>query len=94
MKNNKYAFFALIAGTGLAMMMVDFLILLFFVNTFSQLRFRLGIPAIVCLAIYCFILGRDAKYFDHEYFTKLGGEQYLLWLKRSELCRLKGTPLT
>ena len=82
MKNNKYTFLALIVGTGLAMITADFLILLFFENTFSQLRFRLGIPGLIFIVLYCLILGRGAKYFDHEYFSKLDGEQYLRWLKK------------
>jgi hypothetical protein len=79
--NKKYTFLALIIGTGLAMITADFLILLFFENTFSQLRFRLGIPAVIFLVFYCFILGRGARYFDYTWFTKLDGEHYLLWLK-------------
>ncbi|WP_461257021.1 methyl-accepting chemotaxis protein [Treponema sp. R80B11-R83G3] len=82
MKNKKYNFLALVAGTGLAMLAADFLILLFFGNTFSQLRFRFGIPAFVFFIIYCVILGRGAQYFDYNYFTKLKGEEYLLWLKK------------
>ncbi|MDR2716503.1 MAG: methyl-accepting chemotaxis protein [Treponema sp.] len=81
MNNKKYTFLALIVGTGLAMLAADFLILLFFENTFSQLCYRLGVPALIFLALYCFILGRGARNFDHEYFTKLDGEHYLLWLK-------------
>ena len=82
MKNQKYTFLALIIGTGFAMLAADFMILLFFGNTFSQLCFRLGIPALIFLALYCYILGRGAEYFDYEYFTKLDGEHYLLWLKK------------
>jgi methyl-accepting chemotaxis protein len=82
MKNKKYAFMALIFLTGLAMLAADFMILLFFENPFSNLRFRLGIPALIFLALYCFILGRGARYFDYKYFTKLDGEQYMLWLKK------------
>jgi len=82
MKNKKYTFLTLIFFTGFAMMAADFLILLFFDNSFSRLIFRLGIPALIFLALYCFILGRGAKYFDYEYFTKLDGESYLLWLKQ------------
>jgi methyl-accepting chemotaxis protein len=82
MKNKKYNFLALVIGTGLAMLAADFLILLFFGNTFSNLRFRFGIPAFVFLVLYCIILGRGMRYFDHKYFTKLKGEQYLLWLKK------------
>jgi len=82
MNNKKYTFLALIIGTGLAMIMADFLILLFFENSFSQLRFRFGIPALIFLAFYCLVLGQGARYFDYEYFTKLDGEHYLLWLKK------------
>jgi len=82
MKNYKYTFTALIFFTGLAILAADFLILIFFENTFSQLRFRLGVPGLVFLAVYFVVLGRGAKYFDHDYFLKLDGEQYLLWLKK------------
>jgi methyl-accepting chemotaxis protein len=82
MRNKKYTFFILIVMTGLAMLAADFFILLFFESTFSQLRFRLGIPALIFLAVYSFILGRGARYFDYEYFTKLDGEHYLVWLKK------------
>ena len=60
MKNEKYSFLVLITAAGFAMLAADFLILLFFKNTFSQLRFRLGIPALIFLTLYCFILGRGA----------------------------------
>jgi len=82
MKNKKYTFFTLIAVTGFAMIAADFLILLFFENTFSQFRFRFIVPALIFLVLYCFILGRGARYFDYEYFAKLDGEHYLLWLKK------------
>jgi len=64
------------------MIAADFLILLFFENTFSQLRFRFGIPALIFLTLYCLVLGRGARYFDYTWFTKLDGEHYLLWLKK------------
>jgi len=73
---------ALIFLTGLAMLTADFMILLFFETPFSSLRFRLGIPSLIFLALYCFLLGRGAKSFDYNYFTKLDGEQYMLWLKK------------
>jgi len=82
MRNKKYNFLVLILGTGLAMLAADFMILLFFGSSFSQLRLRLGVPAIIFLVLYCFILGRGARYFDYNYFTKLDGEHYLLWLKK------------
>jgi methyl-accepting chemotaxis protein len=82
MKNKKYTFLTLITATGFAMTAADFLILLFFENTFSQLRFRFGIPALIFILLYCIILGRGARFFDYTYFTKLDGEHYLLWLKK------------
>jgi methyl-accepting chemotaxis protein len=82
MKNKKHTFLILIVATGLVIIAADFLILLFFENTFSQLRFRLGIPGMIFLVLYCFILGRGARCFDREYFLKLNGEQYLRWLKK------------
>jgi methyl-accepting chemotaxis protein len=82
MKNKKYDFMVLIFFTGVAMLAADFLMLLFFGSAFSHLRVRFGIPALVFLIIYCFILGRGARNFDYTYFTKLDGEHYLLWLKK------------
>jgi len=82
MKNQKYNFLLLVLGTGVAMLAADFLILLFFGSSFSMIRFRLGIPALVFLVFYCVILGIGAKNFDYKYFTKLDGEQYLVWLKK------------
>jgi len=81
MKNKKYTFLVLIGMTGFAMLAADFLILLLFESTFSQFRFRFVVSALIFLVLYCFILGRGARYFDYEYFTKLDGEHYLLWLK-------------
>ena len=89
MKNQKYNFLALIFLTGIAMIAADFLILLFFGSSFSHIRYRLGIPALVFLVIYCFILGHGAKYFNYKYFTKLDGEQYLVWLKKIGAVPLK-----
>ena len=64
------------------MLAADFLVLLFFGNTFSQLRFRFGVPALIFLVLYCVILGRGMRFFDYKYFTKLDREHYLLWLKK------------
>jgi methyl-accepting chemotaxis protein len=81
MNNKKNTFLALIFFTGLAILVADFLILIFFGNSFSRLLFRLGIPELLFLAVYCFVLGRGARCFDHDYFLKLKGEQYLFWIK-------------
>jgi len=81
MKNQRNNFLLLVFMTGFAMIAADFIILLFFENTFSQLRFRFGIPSLIFLVLYNIILGMGAKNFDHNYFTKLDGDQYLVWLK-------------
>jgi len=82
MKNQKYNFLFLVFGTGIALVAADLLILLFFENSFSYLRFRFGIPALIFLGLYCSILGMGARNFDHNYSTNLDREQYLLWLKK------------
>jgi len=82
MKNKKYTFLILVFLTGFAMLVADFSILIFFGSDFSQLRFRLGISALFFLVLYCIALGKGYKNFDYTYFTKLEGEQYLLWLKK------------
>jgi len=82
MKNQKYNFMALVFGTVAILVVADFLILLFFDNTFSYLRFRFGVPALIFLVIYCVVLGRGARYFDYNYFSKLDEKQNLLWLKK------------
>jgi methyl-accepting chemotaxis protein len=82
MINQKKNFLILVFLTGLAMIAADFIILLFFENTFSQIRFRFGVPSLIFLVLYNIILGMGAKNFDYEYFTKLDGEQYLVWLKK------------
>jgi methyl-accepting chemotaxis protein len=82
MKNKKNNFYILIFSTGFVMLVADFLILLFFGGVFSRLIYRFGIPALIFLIIYCLILGQGARNFNYEYFTKLDGEQYLLWLKK------------
>jgi len=88
-KNQKYNFFILVFITGAAMMAADFLILIFFGGSFSHLSPRLGLPAVLFLAVYCFILGHGARYFDYTYFTKLDGEEYLQWLKNLGAVPLK-----
>jgi methyl-accepting chemotaxis protein len=80
MKNQKFNFLALVFVTGIAMVAADFSILLLFENTFSQLRFRFGIPVLIFLALYYSIMGLGVKNFDHTYITKLDDKQYLLWL--------------
>jgi len=80
MKNQKNSFMVLVFVTGIAMVVADLLILLFFENTFSQLRFRYGLPSLGFLALYYFIMLNGSNNFDHDYIAKLDDKQYLQWL--------------
>jgi len=72
MKNINYqiSFLALVFLTGVAMIAADFLILIYFDISFSQLSLRLGIPSLVFLVVYCVILGRNAKCFSASFFKQ------------------------
>jgi len=47
MVNKKPTFLALVVLTGIAAVLIDFFILLFFGHSFSLLLFRFGVPALV-----------------------------------------------
>ena len=65
MNNNfQNTFWAIVVLTGLSMLAADFLLLIYFDYSFSQLIFRLGIPGLIFLAVYCAVLGQSAKYFN------------------------------
>ena len=72
--NYQFSFSALVILTGLSMIAADFLLLIYFDITFSQLIFKLGIPAMVFLVIYCFVLGRNAKCFSKSFFNQTSAE--------------------
>jgi methyl-accepting chemotaxis protein len=82
MTNKSLVFMAIIFFSGVVMMAADFLVLLFFRGDFSLLVFRLGIPALIFLAVYCIVLGRGARYFDSAHIKSLDEGQYLRWLKK------------
>jgi len=69
------------------MIAADFLLLIYFGLTFSQLIYKLGIPSLIFLVAYCVILGRNAKCFSASFFKKAETEKdqekvYLDRLKR------------
>jgi len=78
---------------GLGMLAADFLLLIYFDLTFSQLIFRLGIPGMVFLAVYCYILGRNAKCFGASFFmqTEAGEKPEDVYLTR--LKKIGGVPI-
>jgi methyl-accepting chemotaxis protein len=77
MKNTKYhfSFFMLVFATGLSMIAADFLLLIYFDITFSQLILKLGIPCLLFLIAYCIILGRNAKCFSASFFKQTEAEK-------------------
>ena len=74
MKNAKFqlSFLLLIFLTGLCMIAADFLLLVYFGLTFSQLIFKLGIPCLIFLAFYSFVLGKNSKCFNTSFFKEKG----------------------
>lgn len=67
MYNKKQFFFILVFFTGIAMVLADFLLLLFFGQT-SGLPLRFGLPALLFAALYCGVLGPNARCFASEFF--------------------------
>jgi methyl-accepting chemotaxis protein len=64
------------------MIVADFLVLLFFGHSFSRIIFRFGVPGLAFLAVYCLILGRNAKCFAMGYLQNQDEEQYVVRLKK------------
>jgi len=76
MFNKKYIFQILVLFTGIAMVLADFLLLLFFGHDFSALKFKFSVPALAFVIVYCFVLGRSAKCFDRAFLQNTSGDQY------------------
>ena len=82
MKMNKKLFFmVLVFGTGCALVLADFLLLLFFGLPFSSVVKKLGIPSLIFIFVYSVILGRSAKCFGETYFDNTRGEVYFAHIK-------------
>jgi len=77
MKNAKFqiSFLLLVLLTGLCMIAADFLLLIYFGLTFSQLIFKLGVPCLIFLAVYCFVLGKNSKCFNMTFFREKGAAE-------------------
>jgi methyl-accepting chemotaxis protein len=68
--------------TGVAMLLADFLLMIFFGHSFSRLIFRFGVPGVMFLAVYSVVLGRNADCFADDFFIGIDGELLLARLKR------------
>ena len=66
------------------MILADFLLLIYFGLTFSQLALRLGVPSFFFLIVYCVFLGRNAKCFSASFFKQInpGEDQEEIFLYR------------
>jgi len=81
MKNRMLFFIGLVLGTGFALILADFLLLLFFGYPFSKLAQNLGIPSLIFILIYSGILGKSAGCFSKTYFHNVKQEVYFARLK-------------
>ena len=77
-----YVFLALVILTGIAMVLADFLLLVFFGNSSSSLGLKFFIPAIVFFIIYAIVLGKKASYFSRDFFTGTKADVYYRRLKK------------
>ena len=82
MINRKYIFMALVLFTGIAMLLADFLLLIFFGHSVSHLVFRFTLSALVFLAAYIGILGKNAKHFAPDFFKDANENEFFKRLKK------------
>jgi methyl-accepting chemotaxis protein len=75
-------FLALVFFTGIAMLLADFLLMIFFGQSFSRLIFRFGLPGLAFLVVYSCVLGRNAGCFSPDFFDGADGELFLARLKK------------
>ena len=61
MISKKFSFSALVLLTGIALVLVDFFIFLFFGHSFSVLGARFGLPALLFFIVYSGVLGLNVK---------------------------------
>src|SRR5215471_7533127 len=87
------SFLALIILTGLALILVDFGILLFFGHSFSVLRVRFGVPALVFFIVYSVVMGVNVKYFTPDFFKNCNETEYVNHLKRIGAVPIKSIAL-
>jgi len=82
MISKKLPFLVLIVLTGIAMVLIDFCILLFFGHSFSILLSKFVIPALVFFAVYVCVLAQNVKCFDQGFFQNCAETEYVARLKK------------
>jgi methyl-accepting chemotaxis protein len=85
----KYTFLALVLFTGIAMLLADFLLMVFFGHSFSHLIFRFSLTGLVFLVVYTIVLGRSAGCFASDYFKGASGDEFLAKLKKTGAIPIK-----
>jgi len=82
MINKKSSFLALVIITGIAMVLIDFCILLFFGHSSSILVSRFVPPALIFFAAYVGVLVQNAKCFAQGFFQNCAETEYVARLKK------------
>jgi len=82
MISKKPSFLALIVVTGIAMVLIDFCILLFFGHSLSILLSKFVIPALIFFAVYAGVLVQNIRCFDQSFFQNCAGDEYVARLKK------------
>jgi len=80
--NSKLSYLALVVFTGIAVILIDFFMLLFFGHSFAVLISRFALPALVFFAAYTGVLGTNAKCFAPSFFQNCSEAEYIARLKK------------
>jgi len=86
--NNRHLFLILVFFTAIAMVMADFLAVIFFIQLTPQHLLRFCIPAAIFVVLYCGILRTFARVFDPAFLANAPWEQHL-----PELKKIGGVPI-
>ncbi|MDR1252114.1 MAG: methyl-accepting chemotaxis protein [Treponema sp.] len=91
----KTSFLILVVVSGIAVVLVNFLVLLLFLSSLGpeQLLYRVGLPGIVFIAVYFFFLGRGAPCFGKGFFEGASGDIYNSRLKKIGALPIKNIAL-
>jgi methyl-accepting chemotaxis protein len=82
MTNKKYNFWTLVLVSGTAMMLVDFAVMFFFGLSLSALLSRFCPAALAFIAVYCGVMGINARYFAPSFFQNYTETDYAARLKK------------
>ena len=80
--NNKNLFLILVFFTGIALALIDFMALFFFIQLPFQYFFQFVIPAVIFLLLYCAVLRINARFFAPSFLANAAWEEHLPELKK------------